>query len=257
MQMINQTVKTSEHELNTNDIIFLYACGPVSLLGFLLCLTSTLVFSSSEFKSSSLSHHLFTYLRFECVFMTANLFIKILFTISNSKQWRDEVNIHFAKIVYIYLNGYLSSVLETCVTLSNIFSSTCCLSITTTSRNRNGESSSSSFNSTIKAISMLNSYLLMGVSCLLAALVFLHLIFSISYDGSEENFIMFNADFFKPIHAYFDFFAFTTRDVLLLIVLITLNLIMAVRIRHKLSKKLTRVSRHSAGYRLVYNGSEY
>lgn len=218
-------------QLTANDIIFLYACGPVAVAGFLLCLLSTIIFSHSEFKSQNL----FVYFRFECAFMTLNLLIKILFTISNNNQFR--VAPLFSAILYVYLNGYVSSVLETCVTLSNIFSSTCCLSAMTAG------ATNSLLNSTIKYVAGLNPYFVMIVSVLAAALLFIYSIFTIEYSPRNVTFVI---EFFKANHTYFDSVAFTTRDIVLLLLLISLNVLIAIRIRRKFGKKML-VSKHNAG----------
>lgn len=232
--MNNSNLNENYNPTSTNDIIFLYVCGPVAVVGFLLSILSAFIFSSDHFK---LTNHpnLFAYLRIECTFMAVNLFIKIIFAITNNNKWKYIAETLFAKIVYTYLNGYLSSILETCVTVSNILSTVCCLAMLEQTPK-----------GAIKFVSSQRPFFVMALVFIVSGFIFIYIIFytEASHKGPSVTLTL---EFFKSTHSIFDSIAFTVRDVVLLFVLIILNVLMVVRIRRILSKKMEIVSNQSPG----------
>lgn len=239
---MNQTVhdlsnKTFDGKLS--GYIYTFACGPVTAIGFILCLICILIFSSAEFKDQKL----FTYLKFECLFMLIDNFICFLPAIftdtfdSSISKFNETL---LSKVINLYLYYFLASVLEFCALLSSIFVALSCYAMLH-SLNQSGNRGCFAF------LATLSPYKTTLFGFIISIIVFIYQPFCGHIQSSENvqnNFI--TIDFFESNLQIFELVTFTIRDGLLLAILLTIDCLLVVKIKKNLNHKMSTMGNKNA-----------
>jgi hypothetical protein len=203
-----------------DDLIYLFACLPISVLGCFFCLASVYVLRSSEFKEN-----LFIYLRLECMLMALDLFITSIRSVSPVFMCRTSKSVcpvptsSFPVIVDVVMFLYIPSPTEATALVTDIFAALNCLIMIHPNRNKLEQ-----------FIFNMNPFVTIGVAYFLLALMFIYQCFTNVY-LIHSNFVISN-------RIYFDLIAFSIRDGLFLFILIILNVIIAWKVKSSLRKKM-------------------
>ena len=226
----NVYVPWSLKTASIDDIILLFVCVPVSILGFIFCTASAFVLWRGDFKEN-----LFVYLRIECILMAFDLFITSIKSLSPLYMCRTTSKsncpvIHWSSIpvvIDVIFFSYILSPTEAAALVSDIFAALYCLLMLNHNRNKLEQ-----------FIFNLNPFITIGVAYIILSIMFIYLCF--------VNVYLFHFDFVISNRIYFDLIAFSIRDGLFLFVLIVLNVIIAYKVKSSLKKKMEIVKEATA-----------
>lgn len=208
----------------TDDFIFIFACAPVSIVGFFLCLSSAYVFFSSEFKEK-----LFGYLRIGCILMTIDLCITSFRSLAPTYMCRTttktcpvQTNM-FPVVIDTYIFAYWPSGTEASALITDILAAVICLFMIKKDKNR-----------LEKFIFDINPYKIMPIVYFFSALTFFYQVFTNRY--------LLYFEFVIQNRIYFDLVTYSIRDGVLLTILLVLNTLIGWQVRQSMKKKMTIVS---------------
>ena len=209
-----------------DDLIYLFACLPISVLGIFFCASSAYVLWSSEFKES-----LYKYLRIECILMTLDLIIISFRSLAPVFMCRTVLKANcplptssFPVLIDVIIFFYLPSPTEATALVADIFSAINCMILL----------SSRTHNRLENFILELNPFITVLLTYLLFSLMFIYQCFT--------NVYIFHSDFIISNRIYFDIIAFSIRDGLFLTVLLVLYGIINFKVKSSLKKKMSIVS---------------
>lgn len=107
-------------EEGLDDMIFLYACLVIGLLGFVLNFLCIIILFNREFKEN-----FYNYLKIECAFEAIALTIGA-FRIASSCKSCPISNTLFSKVYFVYFLVFANSVFEMCILTCQILSAYTC-----------------------------------------------------------------------------------------------------------------------------------
>ena len=175
-----------------DDLIFIFACAPISILGVIFCASSVYILWSNEFKTS-----LFTYFRIECILMTVDLLITSIRSLAPIYMCRTTTKSNcpvptgslLPVVIDTYIFAYLPSPMEATALVTDIFAAIYCLIMIKPNRNR-----------IEMFIFDVNPFLITAVVFILVALMFIYLCFT--------NVYLFHSNFVISNRIYFDLITF-------------------------------------------------
>ena len=214
---LNGYVAWSLETATNESLIYLFACVPISFLGFFFCIASVYVLWSDEFKEN-----LFIYLRIECMLMALDLILagfRSLFRGFACRTSTCPIPNTFVQVL-IVLFTYFPSPIEASALATDIFASLNCLIMLKPNRNKFEQ-----------FIFNLNPFVTIVFVFLTFSLIFIYQCFT--------NIDLYYLDFVISNQIYFDLIAFSIRDGLLLLILILLNVIIAWKVKSSLRKKMS------------------
>lgn len=217
------TLNWNIHEDYLENVIFYYGCGPINAIGIITCLISVLIFNSSKFSGK----YLFSYIKFECIFMLVDLTMGMMLIFISPKQWPISQTL-ISKILAQYLYSYIGNIAEMCAIFSNIFAAICCFNMIL-----GNQQFLEKKNRILQCFINTQPKIITLTSVLFASIVFIYELFDNDADG------LFAIEFFRSNLKNFDFMAFTICDGLLVLVLLAVNYLIAFKIRKLISKKRT------------------
>jgi hypothetical protein len=203
-----------------DDLISIFGCLPISVLGFFFCIANAYILWSSKFKGN-----LFVYLRIECMLMAFDLLITSIRSLG--PIYRSPTSNSFRAVAEVVFFVYLPSPTEGTALITDIFAALNCLIMLKTNRNRFEQ-----------FIFNMNPFVTIGVAYFLLSLMFIYQCFT--------NVYFFHSDFVISNRFYFDLIAFSIRDGLFLFILIVLNVIVAWKVKLSLRKKINTLNEASA-----------
>ena len=216
---IDWSLQTASNE----DLIYLFGCLPISVIGIFFCLASVYVLTSSEFKEN-----LFIYLKIECMLMALDLLLAAIRSLSRAFICRTSYcPIPTTSVqVFIVVLQYIPSPTEASALVTDIFASYNCLIMLKPNRNKFEQ-----------IIYNLNPFATIGVTYLIFSLIFIYQCFT--------NVYLFYLDFVISNRIYFELITFVIRDGLFLSILIILNVMIAFKVKSSLKKKMAIVKENS------------
>ena len=204
--------------ITPSDLMMLFVCSPICIVGFFLSLFSSYILSRAEFKSEKL----FAYIKLECILMTIDFAVVAFRSLSLLYMCISPIcpltNSLFLNILKNYVCIFLPSPLEATVLFADVFASLSCLTMLKQNKNK--------FEQLIFDI---EPHLIVTIGFLLFFLMFLF----------QPLALLHQIDFFLRFDAQFEITAFVVRDGILLGILIILNVVMVRFVRSNLKRKLS------------------
>lgn len=219
--MNNTTANLFWYDEYLENTILFYGCGPLATIGVITCLISALIFNSSKFTGK----RLFSYLKFESIFMLIDLATGLIILLVRPNQTPKSPSL-LSQIITKLLYYYIGNIVEMCALFSNIFVAVSCLIMLDNQQVKNKNRVLNFFiKSQPKFITL--------TSVLFASIIFVYEPFVSGVDG------LFVIWFFKlnMKMEIFDLISFSICDGLLVLVLLVVNCLIAYKIKKILSNK--------------------